>query len=209
MANFRDVCCKHYNLDPAHYYTAPGLAWDTALKVTKVNLVLLSDLDMLLMVEKGIKGGVLMLTNRYGKANNKYMGDKYDATKPSKYITYLDANNLYGWAKSKPLPTHTFKWMNEEELENRKKHSCISEINLEYPKELHDLHNDYPLGPERINMSRVEKLVPNLWDKTKYVVHYENLKQYKSCGLKIKKIFVGLSLKKVNGLNLILNLILI
>ena len=104
--NFRDICIKNYNLDPAHYYTAPGLAWDAALKVTEVELKLLFDMDMLLMVEKGIRGGVSSIHNRYGKSNNRYMGDKYDASKPTKYITYLDANNLYGWTMSKPLP-HT------------------------------------------------------------------------------------------------------
>ena len=92
--NFRDICIKNYNLDPAHYYTAPGLAWDTALKVTKVKLELLTDINMLLMVEKGIRGGVSMIRNRYGKANNKYMGNRFDDSKPSKYISYLDANNL-------------------------------------------------------------------------------------------------------------------
>ena len=100
--NFRDICIKNYKLDPAHYYTAPGLAWDAALKVTKVELELLSDIDMLLMVEKGIRGGVSMISNRYGKANNKYMGKSFTKREPSKYITYLDANNLYGWAMSKP-----------------------------------------------------------------------------------------------------------
>ena len=81
--NFRDICIKKYNLDPAHYYTAPGLAWDATLKVTNVELELLSDMDMLLMVEKGIRGGVSMISNRYGKANNKYMGDRFDGSKPS------------------------------------------------------------------------------------------------------------------------------
>ena len=102
--NFRNICCKNYNLDLAHYFTAPGLALDAALKVTEVELKLLSDMDMLLMVEKGIRGGVSVISNRYGKSNNKYMGDKFEVSKPSKYITYLDANNLYGWAMSKPLP---------------------------------------------------------------------------------------------------------
>ena len=82
--NFREICIKNYNLDPAHYYTTPGLAWDAALKVTKVELELLSDMDMLLMVEKGIRGGVSMISNRYGKANNKYMGDRFDDKEPSK-----------------------------------------------------------------------------------------------------------------------------
>ena len=99
--NFKDICIKNYTLDPAHYYIAPGLAWDAALKVIEVELELLSNMDMLLMVEKGIRGGVSMISNRYGKANNKYMGDRFDDGEPSKYITYLDANNLYGWAMSK------------------------------------------------------------------------------------------------------------
>ena len=137
--NFRDICIKNYNLDPAHYYTAPGLAWDAALKLTDVKLELLSDIDMLLMVEKGIRGGISMVSNRYGKANNKYMGDSFDVKEPSKYITFLDANNLCGWAMSKPLPTHDFKWMNESELETWGKHTCILEVDLEYPQSLHDL----------------------------------------------------------------------
>ena len=147
--NFRDICIKNYNLDPAHYYTAQGLAWDAALKVTKVKLELLSNMDMLLMVEKGIRGGVSMISNRYGKANNKYMGKSFKDIEPSKYITYLDANNLYGWAMSKPLPMHGFKWMKVSELETWEKHSCILEVDLEYPKSLHDLHSDYPLAPNK------------------------------------------------------------
>ena len=117
LENFRDICIKNYNLDPAHYYTAPGLAWHAALKLNEVKLELLSDPDMLLMVEKGIRGGISMISNRYGKANNKYMGDRFDNREPSKYITYLDANNLYGWAMSKSLPTHGFKWMKVSMLE--------------------------------------------------------------------------------------------
>ena len=142
--NFRDICIKNYKLDPAHYYTAPGLAWDAALKVTEVKLELLSDIDMLLMVEKGIRGGVSMISNRYGKANNKYMGNSFIKREPSKYITYLDANILYVWAMSKPLPTHSFKWMKVSELETWENHSCILEVDLEYPRSLHDLHSDYP-----------------------------------------------------------------
>ena len=131
--NLRDFCIKNYNLDPAHYYTAPGLAWDAALKVTEVKLELLSNMDMLLMVEKGIRGGVSMISNRYGKANNKYMGKSFKESEPSKYITYLDANNLYGWAMSKPLPTHGFKLIKVSELETWENYSCILEVDLEYP----------------------------------------------------------------------------
>ena len=106
-----------------------------------------------------------MISNRYGKANNKYMGEKFDVSKPSMYIGYLDENNLYGCAMSKHLPTHGFKWMKPGELENWEKYPCILEVDLEYPWSLHDLHNDYPLAPEHIRVNEVDKLIPNLWDK--------------------------------------------
>ena len=106
--NFRDICLENYKLDPAHYFTAPGLSWDASLKMTKVELELLTDIDMLLMVEKGIRGGVSMISNRYSKANNKYMDDKFNLSEPSKYIQYLDANNLYGAAMSMKLPYTRF-----------------------------------------------------------------------------------------------------
>ena len=191
--NFRDVCIENYKLDPAWYYTSPGLAWDACLKKTEVNLELLNDVDMLLMIEKGIRGGVSTITKRHAEANNPYM-KTYDSNSPHKYITYLDANNLYGWAMSQPLPTHGFEWMSEEELKNWRSHSCetseacILEVDLEYPKELHDLHNDYPLAPERLKIGGIEKLIPNLYEKKNYVVHHKTLKQYESLGLKITKI---------------------
>ena len=194
--NFRNLCLENYELDPAHYYTAPGLALDAALKITKVKLELLPDTDMLLMVEKGIRGGVSMISNRYGKANNKYMGDKFNPSEPSKYLTYLDANNLYGAAMSMKLPTHGFKWMNKYELNNWENYSCILEVDLEYPKELHDLHNDYPLAPEQIEMNKVEQLIPNLRDKEKYVLHYESLKQYLDLGLELTRIHRGIKFKE-------------
>ena len=194
--NFRNICLTNYGLDPAHYYTAPGLAWDAALKVTDVSLELLSDVDTLLMIEEGIRGGVSMISNRYAKANNKYMGNKFNSNEPSTYIQYLDANNLYGWAMSKPLPTHGFKWMKDSELNIWEKTPCILEVDLEYPKELHDLHNDYPLAPEQIKVNKTEKLIPNLWDKKNYVIHYENLKQCLKLGLKISNIHRGIKFKE-------------
>ena len=194
--NFRNFCIKNYNLDPAHYYTAPGLAWDAALKITDVKLELLSDIDMLLMVEKGIRGGISMVSNRYGKANNKYMGDSFDAKEPSKYITYLDANNLYGLAMNESLPIRGFKWMEKSQLETWEKHPCILEVDSEYPQSLHDLHNDYPLAAERTEVNKVDKLIPNLGNKEKYVVHYENLKQYLSLELKLIKIRRGIKFEQ-------------
>ena len=194
--NFRNICLNNYNLDPAHYFTAPGLAWDACLKMTNVELELLSDIDMLLMIEKGIRGGVSIIGNRYGKANNKYMGKNFNEKEPSKYIQYLDANNLYGWAMSKPLPTHGFKWMKVDELETWELHSCILEVDLEYPKSLHDLHNDYPLAPEQIMVNKISKLIPNLGDKKKYILHYENLKQCLRLGLKLTHIHRGIKFKE-------------
>ena len=130
-----------------------------------------------------------MISNRYGKSNNRYISNRYDASKPTKYIIYLDANKLYGWAMSKTLPTHGFKWMERNELENWRNYACVLEVDLEYSRRsFHDLHNDYPLAPEQININKFKKLIPNLGDKEKYVLHYENLRQYESLGLKIKKI---------------------
>ena len=193
--SFRSVCMKNYGLDPSWYYTAPGLSYDAMLKKTKVKLQLLNDVDMLLMIEKGIRGGVSMITTRYSKANNKYM-EEYDSSLPSKYIFYTDANNLYGKAMSDCLPTEGFEWMNEAELKNWKNIPCILEVDLKYPRELHDLHNDYPLAPERIMMEKVEKLIPNLNDKHKYIVHHKNLKQYLQLGLEITKIHRGIKFKE-------------
>ena len=108
--NFRNTCIKVYKLDPAHFLSAPGLAWQACLKKTKVELELLIDVDMLLMVEKGIIGGICHAIQRYAKANNKYMKN-YDEDEESSYIQDLDANNLYGWVMSQKLPVNGFKWI--------------------------------------------------------------------------------------------------
>ena len=193
---FRNICLENYSLDPAWYYTSPGLSWDALLKHSGVKLELLTDPDMLLMFEKGIRGGISMISNRYGKANNKYMGEKFDPSQPSKYLAYLDANNLYGWEMMKPLPVGDFKWMEERELEHWEDFPCILEVDLDYPKDLHDLHNDYPLAPERLKIKNVEKLLPNLWDKACYIIHQENLKLYQKLGLKIKHIHRGIKFRE-------------
>ncbi|KAL9987123.1 hypothetical protein ACROYT_G001374 [Oculina patagonica] len=153
--NFRNICQENYGLDPAHYFTSPGLSWDALLKKTGVQLELLTDSEMHLFVERGIRGGISMVSKRYAKANNPYV-EGYDPSKPKKYIMYLDANNLYGWAMSKPLPKSGFRWkrvMPTEKEIMRKKESAktgwILEVDLEYPAELHDAHNSYPLAPEK------------------------------------------------------------
>ena len=193
--NFRDVCQTNYGLDPAWYYTAPGLAWDAMLKLTKIELEMIINIDMLIMFEKGVRGGISQISNRYAKANNPYMKE-YDTKIATNYIQYLDANNLYGGAMSEPLPTHDLKWMAEKDIENWRNTPCILEVDLKYPRHLHDLHSDYPLAPERIKVNRVEKLIPNLNNKNNYVVHHETLKKYESLGLEVTNIHRGIKFKE-------------
>ena len=200
--NFRENSLKTYGLDPVYYFTAPGLAWDACLKITDVELELLSNPDMLLMFEKGIRGGISIISNRYGEANNKYMGQGFKKSELKKYLMYLDANNLYGCAMSMKLPTYGFKWLTGGEMEKLYNNQilqiweqtpCILEVDIDYPDELHDLHNDYPLCPEKVKCkNRVEKLIPNLRNKTKYVIHYKNLIQCLKLGMKLKKIHRGI-----------------
>ena len=113
--NFRKTCMQYYKLDPCHYFMSPGLSWDAMQKMTNIKLELMTDIDMFQFIEKGMHGGVSYTASRYGKANNKYMKE-YDEKGPSKYIMYLDANNLYGWAMSQYLPTGNFKWMSDKEI---------------------------------------------------------------------------------------------
>ena len=158
--NFRDMCIKEYELDPAHFLSLPGLAWQACLKKTNIELELFTDYDMLLMVEEGIRGGICHSVHRYAKANNKYMKN-YNNNEESLYIQYLDANNLYGWAMSNKLPVNEFKWsdndkINEEFIkkynENDKK-GYTFEVDVKYPKKLHKLHNDLPFLPERMEIN--------------------------------------------------------
>ena len=213
--NFRKTCLEYYKLDPCHYFTCPGLSWDAMLKMTDIKLELMTDIDMFQFIEKGLRGGISYIANRYSKANNKYM-KKYDEKAPSKYIMYLDANNLYGWAMSQYLPTGGFRWMKEKQINkidlakymDDSKKGLIMEVDLEYPEELHDLHNDYPLAPEKVKVTKdmlseycqniaekysittglVSKLIPTLGKKEKYVLHYRNLQLYIDLGLKVTKV---------------------
>ena len=165
---------KVYELDPAHFLSLPGLAWQACLKKTNIELELLTDCDMLLMVEEGIRGGICHSIHRYAKANNKYM-KKYNYNEESSYIQYLDANNLYGWAMSKKLPVNGFKWadsdeINEEFIKNyngNDNKGYILEVDVIYSKRLHELHSDLPFLPERMKIDKCNKLICNLFDKKK------------------------------------------
>ena len=214
--NFRVEAVRTYQLDPANYYTLPGFAaWDALLMYSGVSLELLTDYDQHLFVESGMRGGVSMVSQRYAAANNHYQ-EKFDADQPSSFIQYLDANNLYGWAMSQHLPVSDFRREKpSEKLLNKilntqddSSSGYIVECDLEYPHELHEKHNDYPVAPEclsvnedmlspyqqelvdKLNSSGVDalKLVPNLRGKTKYVLHYRNLKLYTQLGLRCVKI---------------------
>jgi hypothetical protein len=244
--NFRKVARKLYGLDPCYYCTLPSYGWDAMLKMTKIKLELLVDEEMHMMIERGIRGGISTMVKRFAQANNKYMS-AYDKKKVSKFIMYLDANNLYGKAMINYLPVNGFKWdstekhtsdfikgladegeliykgqvirknyferLSKEEKEKVLYRGFIYEVDLEYPVELHELHNDYPLAPESMAVSNnmlspysterhtelhdgVNKrmnldnkmLLPNLYDKTNYVIHYQNLKLYLDLGMKLKKV---------------------
>ena len=187
---FRDTCLKHYKLDPAHFYTSPG---NTCLKHTGIRLELLTDPDMLLMFQQGIRGGITQVVRKHASANNKYMGDKFDPNEDTTYLQYLDANNLYGWAMSQPLPKRGFKWTyvnpNEiSELASRTDKGYVLEVNVSYPKELHNQHNDLPFMCERMEINGVEKLVPNLRDKKNYVIHIQALNQALQHRLRLDRI---------------------
>ena len=181
--------------------------------MTGIKLEKISDIDKYLFTEKRLRGGVSCIAKRYAKANSKYMND-CNPERPSTFITYQDMNNLYGWTMSEYLPYGGFEW-----LENINKFDIMSvsdksligyflEVDLEYPDELHELHNDYPLAPEKpivssamlskyckkiaykykIKVGDIKKLIPNLGHKTKYVLHYRNLQLFLSLGMKLTKI---------------------
>ncbi|XP_053202895.1 uncharacterized protein LOC128387677 [Panonychus citri] len=217
--NFRSTSLKQFGLDPCHYFSTPGLTWDAALKVTKTKLDLLTDIDMILMIENGIRGGISCAMTRHVVANNP-LSENYDEGKPNSYIAFLDVNNLYGYALSDYLPINNFEWVAPELYSQviesiLKGHDqnigYICQVDLIYPKHLHDQHNDYPMAPEKLNVEtewlsnyqkrliiklegeglkrcKTEKLIPNLRDKKNYVVHERNLKFWLEKGLILDKV---------------------
>ena len=155
---FIATCLKYYGLDTCHYFSSPGLSWDATLKMTGVKLEKISDIDKYLFIEKGLRGGISYIAKRYAKANNKYMND-YDPKKQSTFISYLDMNNLYGLAMSEYLPCERFEWLknvdefNVMSFSEKSPTGYFLEVDLEYSDELHELHNDYPLPPEKFAVS--------------------------------------------------------
>ena len=226
---YRKSSFKNYKLDPCHYFTSPGFSWDAMLKMTGVSIECFKEgqEDMLELIENNMRGGISMISTRYAKANNKYMKD-YNPKDPSSYIMYLDANNLSGWAMSQPLPVGNYEWekaedFNEDCIRNLKhdvNKGFIFDCDLDVPEELHDYFNEYPLAPEsrlgeysplmiekykivhdKAPESTVKKLIPNLYNKTNYVLHFRNLQLYLSLGMKLKKVNKVLSFREEAFLN--------
>ncbi|XP_018406599.1 PREDICTED: uncharacterized protein LOC108782741 [Cyphomyrmex costatus] len=193
--NFRESCVASYGLDPAHYYTLPGFTWDAMLKHTRVKFELLTDIDMVMFIERGMRGGLSQFSGRYAKANNKYM-QSYDSSEPSSYLMYYDVNNLYGWAMCQPLPYADFRWVKDaanfdaNAIAPDSPTWYILEVDLEYPQHLHDAHADLPFCPTRDKPlgKRENKLLASLYYKQRYVIHYRNLQQCIHHGLRVTKI---------------------
>ena len=207
----RRVCMEAYGLDPAHYLTAPSLAWDALLKYTGKELELLTDVDMYLFIERGLRGGISRVSRRLTMPNTPGL-PYYDPDKPESRVLYVDANNLYGWAMCKMLPVGGFRWEvplpTEEDILGWKDDSLVGrilEVDLEYPEELQDLHRDYPLAPEIGTVGleeyspaqrahtgegceKVPRLLLTFKKKEHYVLHQENLRLYLRLGMRLAKV---------------------
>lgn len=211
--NFRNISMAYYGLDPAHYMSAPGLGWDAALKMTGIELELLTDQNMHMFFERQIRGGLSMVSKRIVKANNIYMKDNYNPNIDSSYIFKGDVNALYSTAMRDKLPISGFRWANDSEVSSFNIEEFYEdgnigatlEVDLEYPKEFHDLHNDIPLAPENRYIDytmlseycksfnpnikdRSKKLTTTFYNKEKYVIDVRTLKYYMDNGLKLLKI---------------------
>ena len=201
---------------------APAYLGMPSWRKQAVELELLTDYDQHLFIEKGMRGGISMVSKRHARANNPRV-EGYDPEKPNSHNLYLDANNLYGWAMSQPLPTGGFQWVEDcdklaktiADLPAYCSEGYILEVDLEYPKVLHDAHNEYPLAPERMVVKKdwmseyqhnllgvgvapteFVKLAPNLRNKDRYVLHYQNLQLYLSLGIRLKKVCHALHFKQ-------------
>jgi hypothetical protein len=231
--NFRSACQDAYDLDAAHYLTTASLSWDACLKMTRVKLDVISDPNMHLFFEAGIRGGLSQISHRFAKANNTKAAlneTDIDLSKPSTFIVYLDMNNLYGTAMIKPLPYQKLKWFRKEtttddigklldSYSDSDERGFICEVDLEYPSDLHDAHNDFPLAPETREPPEISpmterlsrfamggklpptahknpKLLAHFLPRRNYVVHAAALKFYLQMGMKLTKFHRGVRFRQ-------------
>lgn len=196
--NFRQQSIETYNLDPAHYYGSPGLAWDAALYITNVELDLLTDIEMIYFLKRGIRGGISQCSKRVAVANNKFLPE-HRPDKEQSMIIYTDITNMYGHIMCQSLPTSDFKWSTSEmsetdilKIAEDSEFGYIFDVDIEYPEHLHDDHSDLPFLVENVIPPNAKsdntKLIPNLFNKENYVVHYRTLQQALQHGLVLKKI---------------------
>ena len=219
---FRGICMENFNLEPLKYFSTPGLAFDAALKYSGVELQLLDNAEMYTMIERGIRGGVSQITLREASANNELM-ENWNSENPLVHLIYLDCTNLYGTVMVDKLPTHGFRWIendarkdvisynfdkklyNMTDIDLNGDCGYILEVDLKIPEKIHDETNDMPLAPEEIvvnksmlspyqqtfpDIAKVDssKLAPNMFDKTKYVLHAKNLSFYEKMGVEITNV---------------------
>ena len=176
--SFRNLCLNIYGLDPAYFLSLPGLAWQACLKHSGIKLELISDIDMLLIIEKGIRGGICQSIFRNAKADDKYMID-YDENKEFSFLIYTDYNNLYGKTMSEKLPVDGLEWVedisviDENFIKNYNEDSNVGyfiEADIEYPRELHNKHSDLPFLPEGIKVNKCKKFVTYMIKKTMLII---------------------------------------
>ena len=203
MKKFTETCMRDFGIDPTKSCTAPGFLWKAMLRMTGVEIELLTDREKYVFFEKSIRGGVAVVSNRYAKANNPYMRD-YEKEKPTSYI--WDANSLYASVMTEELPVGNLMWAGKRDLNflermlRERKELPFGKgaslcVDLDYPEHLHDRDNDYPLAPEKVIINGVEKLAPNLGNKKEYHTTYEMLLYYMKKGLILKKVHSAITYK--------------
>ena len=211
---YRAMAMHEYGLDPVGFVSSPAMFWKAMLKKTEARLELLCDVEKYTFVERAKRGGLCMITQRSVEANNEYL-EHYDPDAPSTYIRYLDANNLYGWAMSQPLPLRGFAFEDpHDDVERWVAHILESdwmgasgaffEVTMDYPEEIHDAHYDFPLAPDNIKVEKkllspfscslldnyvaTKKLVPHLGPRVRYVCHAGTLQLYLQEGMRLRKV---------------------
>ena len=222
--SFRSQSLAQYRLDPAHFLTSPSLSWSACLLKTGVELEILSDPTMSQFIDDAMVGGVSLARNPKLKANNRALED-YDPEKESSHLLLVDCNNQYGFAMSHYLPTCGFEWDEDVEkfntdfimkLENNQSEGYFFQVDLDYPEDLHDLHDQYPLIPEHLTpeesmlsefqtkliehhggkVGKTSKLCTTLLPKRGVILHYLQLKQALSLGLHLKQVTKVLKFKQ-------------